>query len=457
MFTVAKDTEITPQLMCGYVKLHNTYAKHLNVLHEYYTGNHEILRRVKKETLANNKVVINHARYITLISAGYMCGSPVTYQSKSDTDLTELNDWIEDAELATQDMDLATDQSKYGLAYELGYIAEGDDGKAVFKLATVDPRDAFVVYENNVTFKPVAAVYYYPVRDLNTQSITGYDATLITESTVWTFKLGSGFELNSVPEESVNTLGMINLYEVYNNKDHQGDFEQEISLIDAYDKLMSDRLNDKEQFVDALMVLKGATLGDDDAEKASTYRAVKNNGVMELDGDASVEFLARQLDENGSETLRKAIVEDIGRMSCVPQMLDENFSGNSSGVALSYKFFPLDQIIKVKEKYFRECIKNRLKMFNRFRQLTGQPIYDLSDIKIKFKHILPANTLEEAQKASMLNGIIPDKEVISCLSFIDDPEAAADEMQKQKQESAQQFMNSPIIPEEPEGTEQDDV
>ena len=453
MFTVSRETEITPELMCGYIKIHNSYAVKLNVLYDYYEGRHSILDRAKKKNLANNKIVINHAKYISLISAGYMCGSPLTYQSKSNADLEELNAWIEDTEVSTQDMDLATDQSIFGLAYELGYIGEDEDGKAMLKLATVDPRDAFVVYENNVTFKPVAACYYYPVRDLTSQQITGYDCTVITDNAKWTFRVNTSFGLDSTIEESINEFGMINLFEVYNNKEHQGDFEQEISLIDAYNKLMSDRLNDKEQFVEALLVLKGQTLGDDSQERAETYEAVRENGVIEIDPEGDISYLTRQMDENGSETLRKSIVEDIGRTSCVPQMLDESFAGNASGVALSYKFFPLDQRIRVKEKYFRECVKNRLRMYNRFRQLTGQSIIDVSDIKIVFKHVLPANTLEEAQKASMLSGIIPDKDVISVLSFIEDPEAAAEEMQKQKEANREQFMNTPILPEQEEADE----
>lgn len=448
MFTVSRDTEITPELMCDYIELHNTKALRLNVLKQYYEAKHEILERRKKRSLANNRIVINHAKYISLISAGYMCGSPLTYQSKSDADLTELNDWIEDAEVSTQDMDLATDQSIFGLAYELGYIGEDDNGKAILKLTTVDPRNAFVVYENNVTYKPMAACYYYPVTAVKTQEIIGYDCTVVTEKVKYSFRINSSFKLNSAVEESINEFGMINLFEVYNNKDCQGDFEQQITLIDAYNKLMSDRLNDKEQFVEALMVLKGQTLGDTSDERSEMYQAVRDNGVIEIDPEGDISFLTRQLDEAGSEVLRKSIVEDIGRTSCVPQMLDDNFSGNSSGVALSYKFFPLDQVIKVKEKYFKECIKNRLRLYNRFRHLTGQAVIDVSDIKIRFKHILPANTLEEAQKASMLNGIIPDKDVISVLSFIDDPEAAAEEMQKQKEENREQFINSPIIPEQ---------
>ena len=448
MFTVSRDTEITPLLMCDYIKIHNQYAVKLDMLHRYYIGEHDIFKRVKKASLANNRVVVNHAKYISLISAGYMCGSPVTYQSKTNQNLDELNRWVEEAELATQDMDMATDQSRFGIAYELAYGGEDEEGNAMLKLATIDPRDAFVVYENNVTFRPMAACYYYPRNNIVNQQLEGYDCVVITDTKKFEFRISPEFKLDGEVTESVNEFGMVNLFEMFNNNECQGDFEQQLSLIDAYNKLMSDRVNDKEQFVEALMVLKGMTLGDTNEERAETYGSVKENGVIEIDPEGDVSFLTRQLDEAGSETLRKAIVEDIGRTSCVPQMLDENFSGNSSGVALSYKFFPLDQIIRVKEKYFRECLKNRLRLFNRFRQLTGKSTFDISDIKIKFKHVLPVNTLEEAQKASMLQGVIPDKEVMAVLSFIDDPEAAAEEMKKQNEQNREQFMNTPVLAEE---------
>ena len=61
MFTVSGDTEITPLLMCDYIKIHNQRAAKLNVLYRYYTGDHDILKRIKKSSLANNKVVVNHA------------------------------------------------------------------------------------------------------------------------------------------------------------------------------------------------------------------------------------------------------------------------------------------------------------------------------------------------------------------------------------------------------------
>ena len=51
-------------------------------------------------------------------------------------------------------------------------------------------------------------------------------------------------------------------YLTFNDGQRQGDFEQVISLIDAYNTLQSDRVNDKEQFVDSLMYIKGQILGN---------------------------------------------------------------------------------------------------------------------------------------------------------------------------------------------------
>ena len=48
--------------------------------------------------------------------------------------------------------------------------------------------------------------------------------------------------------------GEVPVIEYLNNKLGIGDFELQIPLIDAYNALMSDRVTDKEQFIDAILV-----------------------------------------------------------------------------------------------------------------------------------------------------------------------------------------------------------
>ena len=74
--------------------------------------------------------------------------------------------------------------------------------------------------------------------------------------------------------------------------------------------MQSDRVNDKEQFVDALLLIKGQILGDDNEEKTETYNAMKQNRVLELSSDSDASFLTRQFDESSIEVLRKSIVSD---------------------------------------------------------------------------------------------------------------------------------------------------
>ena len=49
-------------------------------LEMYYDGKHSILNRsLSTDSLPNNKVVANHAEYITDMATGYVFGSPVSY------------------------------------------------------------------------------------------------------------------------------------------------------------------------------------------------------------------------------------------------------------------------------------------------------------------------------------------------------------------------------------------
>ena len=60
-------------------------------------------------------------------------------------------------------------------------------------------------------------------------------------------------------------FGGVPMTEYWNNQRERGDFEGVKALIDAYDALQSDRVNDKQQFTDALMVIYGATVEEDEA------------------------------------------------------------------------------------------------------------------------------------------------------------------------------------------------
>ncbi len=436
MFTVSRNTEITTGLVCGFIKQHRSELPRYEKLKNYYDGEHDIKTRRKRSVLANNKLVCNHPKYITDTATGYFAGNPIKYSSEQD--ITALTNILRQADAETQDADLALRSSIYGKAYEFLYANE--QGQPRF--ASISPQNAFVIYDDTVEQKELAGVYYYPVVDSATNKQNGYAVYVSFPDKLKQFTVNASFTPDGSVAETQNGFGEVQITENYNNTFCNGDFEPVLSLIDAYNVLQSDRVNDKEQFVEAILLIKGQTFGDTNDEKSETYKALKENGLLELDVDASAEWLTRQFDENSVEVLRTSLEQDIHKFSNVPCMSDKDFAGNASGVAMRYKLLGFEQLTKIKERYFKETIRKRLRMLCTYCEKTSKGKIDPDSINIKFSRALPVNETEIAQMVSELNGLVPDDVLLSLLPFIDDPKAAAEQMAKLKQESQAAMFNT---------------
>lgn len=438
MFTIENGMVITTEVVVQYIKRHQELLPRYQKLADYYNGFHAILSRVKKgNNLANNRIVCNHAKHITDTVTGYLVGNPVRYKPREEgQNIDRVTEWLRRADADTQDMDVAKDASIFGIGCELVYMS--DDESPTPKFASFDPRNAFVVYDDTVEHKPCFGVYYYPVFDENGIK-TGYSCRWYNNTRETGFRMDLGFAVTGEEEPAANNFGEVPLIEYYNNEECQGDFEQVIGLIDAYNLLQSDRVNDKQQFVEAILLLKGATLGDDDPERSEAYRNLKKNGVLELDDPAaSAEWLIRTFDENSVDILRKSIEQDIHRFSGVPCMDDENFASNASGVAMRYKLLGFEQVVKIKERYFREGLQIRLRLFCNMLSTKGATGINPDDIEIVFSRNLPANEVELSQIVANLQGMVPDQTLLSILPFVKDTKAAAEELQAQRKESIRQ-------------------
>jgi SPP1 family phage portal protein len=254
-----------------------------------------------------------------------------------------------------------------------------------------------------------------------------------TELKYYKVPAGSG-EVEVLPYDIVqHQLSQIPLIEYKNNRFGIGDFAQQIGLIDAYNTMTADRINDKEQFIDAILVIYGAMLGETEKESDEALENLKAKKLLELPDDkARAEYLTRQLDENGMEVLRDALKEDIYTFSHVPNLTDENFAGNSSGVAMEYKLLGLEMLTKTKERWYRRGLRKRIEIFLYFLGLKGAQL-DESDIEITFSRALPKNLLELSQIVNYLADDLTLKTRLSLLPFIEDPEAEAEAVEAEKQ------------------------
>lgn len=427
------EPEKLPAVAAKYIKRHSSELEYLEKLEAYYRGKQAILDRQKDGDLSNNKLVCNHAKYIADFASAYLIGEPVVYTSKFD--ITALTDVLDSADAATQDIDLEHGAAVFGRTYELIYT----DENAEIRLAKVSPMNAFVVYDDTVAQRPLFGVHYYPTFDENGNR-TGFKGSICTDAYTQAITLTTSMGIQSVGEPADHFFGKVPLDEIYNNSERTGDFEVVMSLIDAYNTLQSDRVNDKEQFVKALLVIKGQVLGDTDEESSETYNAIKRMGVMTLDENGDASFLTRQLDEDKVEILSKSISHDIHKFSGVPDMSDENFAGNVSGVAMKFKLLMLDQITKFKERYFAEGLRYRLECIANVLSAKGGAAIPVKDISMQFTHSLPANEVELAQTINSLSGSVSQETLISRLPFVKDPKKEIEAVNKEKQDNAKRML-----------------
>lgn len=414
MFRLQKETKATPELAIKFMIKHSLDTERLDRLYSYYIGEHEILNRTKDKNAANNRLVCNHAKYITDCTTGYFMGTPVKYMSRSGKNIEAAVDVLKRADSDTQDIDLARLGSVFGVSYEMVYSTGGS--KPQIKLASLDPRNTFVVYDDSVEGAPIFGVYYLPLYDEDGFR-TGYRCYLCDKTQITEFFTSVSFSLVKQSAPYPHYFGDVPIIEYYNNGDRKGDFEQVTSLIDAYNILQSDRVNDKEQFVDSILLIKGQILGDTPEEESNTYKAIKEYGVMTIDDTGDAKWLTRQFDEASVDILRRSIEQDIHKFSGVPCMTDVSFGSSSSGIALKYKLLAFQQMTKIKERYFAEGLKIRLGLIANALAVFGLARVDVGDIELIFTHSLPENESEIAETVNLLKDIVPHDQLLKLLPY----------------------------------------
>ncbi|MCD8286487.1 MAG: phage portal protein [Clostridia bacterium] len=426
------ENNLDKNIILTLVRKHEAMVGRLAKNMAYYNGHHAIELRKREDNVPNNRVVCNHARDISDTAAGYFMGNPITYSNTGDANIEPLLTAFDRAEIDDADSDLALDASIYGVAYEYVYAKEGE---AIPTSKAICPENTFMILDDSIEENELAGVYYYKKKNSVNDTYV-YVATVSTAHYTYVLNIiDSDSDISQLVTEVPvpHYFGEPQIIEYLNNKEGIGDFEQQIPLIDAYDTLMSDRVNDKDQFIDAVLVLYGAILGDTPEESAEAQEQLRENKLLELPEDAKAEYLTRQLDESGVEILRKAIKEDIYTFSHVPDLTDENFAGNSSGVAMEYKLLGLEMLTKTKERHYRQGIRKRIRLYCNFLALQAIQM-DAGSIVATFSRALPKNLQELSQIVTNLSGQVSKRTLLKLLPFVEDPDYELKQVDKEKAE-----------------------
>ena len=191
---------------------------------------------------------------------------------------------------------------------------------------------------------------------------------------------GSGVTLDAAEK---NLLGVIPLMPFYNNCQGCGDFEMVTGLVDAYNLLLSGAMDDMQSVANAFLALYGMQgTTQKDIEQANRTR------ILALSEGGRAEFVVKNLNHEALGQLEINLRRSILQLSMTPDLCDEHFAGNSSGVALQYKLWGIEQVRAAKERTFTDGMGTLLAALTAGERLLGCGV-DLRGGEMTFYKNLP--------------------------------------------------------------------
>lgn len=404
LFTMARDEEVTSEVLDKYIRLHQQVVGRYEYLFDMYLNRPEIFGAPPKAGFKpDNRLAVSFPKYMVDTLNGYFNGIPVKKTH-------DLNDFLEAISRFDNNNDMEDEESElfkmaciYGHSFEYLYQDEYAETKVIY----VSPQDMFIVYDDSIEQKPLFAVHYGQA-DMKTTGI------VIEMDRMRDFSVEQGgLEFT---EQKINPFNNLPVIEFMLNDERQGLFEPVISLVNSYNKVMSEKANDVDYFADAYMKILGAQLDEPSIER------IKDNRIINLHGlDASkviVEFMDKPDSDSQTEHLLDRIERLIYATSMVANISDENF-GNSSGTALAYKLQAMSNLALSIQRKFQSSLNRRYELFSSLRTNVPESMKDeWQNMEYKFTRNEPKNILEEAQTAAQLMGITSDETALSVLSVV---------------------------------------
>ena len=431
------DYVLNEELILDLIQKHSTEKARLNKLLRYYKNENDKItnREYKNKNKPQNRLSHPYCQYITNTAVGYFLGKPVTYQTEDNKLLESLTDMFRYNDEADNNTTLAKMASMYGYAYEIMYI----DKWAKPRFKAVNPAELIVCYDNTLEENIVLAIRYYDEEVGEDEVITRLEIYTKPIQNEQGQVVGNGKLIKGILKDDAVTLEEekdcyfddipVNVY--INNDELYGDYERVLNLVDAMDKAQSDTANDFELFTNCMLVVNGELIDDEQAQNLSDI-----NVIQFLNSDSDAKYLIKNIQDAALENYKNRLNEDIHRFSFVPNMADENFSNNASGVAMKFKLMGLENLISVKEAKFKKGLMKRIELLCAYTKMKNNSYYSYLAIEPIFTRNTPSNELEISQMMQNLTGILSEETVIGLHPKVNDVQA---EIERKDNEASKMY------------------
>ena len=408
---VPDSKENVKKILESAIATHEVNAAECQTLIAYYQGIHKnILERPEQYASGvNNKIILNYAQSIVRDIVGYTFGKDIEYvpkDVKNSEKITKLVAQMQDIDVPLEDISAATYASICGVAYECTVAETDASGKIVgIKVGHLSPLTTFVVKSHAFKNPVVMSVTYYE------SDTEGRVYTIYTDTKWYKATNGKDGEL-VVEDKGFHSFGGNPISLIENNVFRIGDFEVALSILDAIDKVNSDRVNDIENYVQSLLVFINASLGDSKEEREETREAIKKNRIVELNAPSGngmvvdAKYITQQLNPQSTQAISDDLEESLWKIVGIPDRKTRSSGGGDTGDAVQLRdgWADLEVVARNKEKYFKKAKREQLVIALNILKMISEDYDNLNaiDIDIKFSRNKRDNLATKSQAYSVL-------------------------------------------------------
>ena len=396
---------------------------------EYYDGKNCIIKQGAVKGRPNYSINVNMAKYIIDVATGYAFGNPIKYTTDEENakDILDRIQYVhKNCNVAELDFQQGGDMATYGVSYQL-VMATGEgaiEDRIIFK--HLNPLQTFFVVDNTILETPVCGVYFYSYKENNIDKTKIY----VYDKDFLTIFVEKGGVITQESREFHN-MGYIPIIQCLNNDDAFSDIQCVTDLLDSLSLAVSNNTDNLQSIANAILAISGGTLNEEQIDQINEFK------VANLPVGAVMQWVIKNVDPTAEQQQVDNLLNFIFQISQVPDLTDEAFGGNQSGVAMQYKLWGLDQLWVTKTTKYKKAIVQRLKILMHLLQYQFKnTVQMLDEINFTFDKNLPKDNSAEYTMVQALKDVVSKRTLLENISIVDDVEAELEALDEEAKKNA---------------------
>ena len=345
-----------------------------------------------------------------------------------------LQDFAQENNSGDLNSELIKMASATGKMYRLLFVS-GEDGEA--SIMNYEPWET-VVYRDASLKEPTIGMRYFAMREYDIDTAAGkdkvntkerYRVEWYDETTVTYYREDKDgfFELDlSMPAtgkfmhtgQQPHFFDGVPIIEFMNNEESQAEPEKAIELIDAYNDIISDAVNEVEQLRMAYLWARGAGMQlDEELEEQ-----LNQTGIWTLPSDGEIGFVGKDL--GGASEFVQAVLAEIRRnIYSFSKSIDlsNDKGGDMRVIGWQVALLRLEMSASVTERKFRKGYNRQFKLLTDFWKQFGKIVIDPKSLSYTFTRKFPKDIDMEIDTLVKAMEVLPTETAYGLMSFIEDP------------------------------------